>query len=171
MSVAEAKARLLALGEQSAAERKAKGPLGTLKGKAVVGGAAAALLVGLMVARPIFDKRSSGATRARHGPPSWAPRLQSLRDTFQGWREDPRKAKNVKKAAVGGISLGLVMQLARPLLPHLAQFAAAKYAQYRMTKAAAAQAIAQEEVAKAQAAAATAQRRRTEGGIGGISMQ
>jgi hypothetical protein len=168
-SVAEAKANLLAVGEQAAAERRAKGPLGTLKGKAVIGGAAAALLVGLVLARPILDKRTAPKGRRDHR--DWAPRLEGLRESFRHWKDDPHKARNVKKAAVGGLSLGLVMQLARPLLPHLAQLAASKYAQYRMTKAAAAQAMAKEQVARAEAAAATAQRKQSENGLGGASLQ
>jgi hypothetical protein len=169
-TVAEAKANLFAISEQAEAERRAKGPLGTVKGKAVVGGAVAALAIGYLVARPVFEKRETAGQerRPRSRPQHWTPRLDSLRETLRGWREDPQKARNAKKAAVGGLSMGLVMRLARPLLPHLAQFAASKYAQYRMTKAETAQAMAREQVAKAQAAQATVDRK-PEGEANGIA--
>lgn len=166
LTVAEAKVRLLAISEQAKAERAAKGPLGTLKGKAVVGGAVAALAIGLLVAKPLMDRRDE---HPRPRPRSrrrseWAPRLERIRESFGhlGGSSDAQKSRNVKKAAVGGLSLGLVMQLAKPLLPHLAQFAASKYAQYRMAKAEAAQAMATEQVAKAQAAQATVERKQAE---------
>ncbi|HYE61941.1 MAG TPA: hypothetical protein VD997_08080 [Phycisphaerales bacterium] len=164
LTVAEAKARLIAIGEQAKAERAAKGPLGTMKGKAVVGGAAAALAIGLLIARPMFagkDDEPRPRRRSR-GSREWSPRFDRFKESFGHWGGETERAKNVKKAAVGGLSLGLMMQLAKPLLPHLAQFAAAKYAQYRMAKAQAAQAAAHEQVAKAQAAQATVERKRAE---------
>lgn len=124
ISVAEAKRRLLLVGEQADAAKRARGPMGTWKGKAVVGGAAAALLIGLMVARPVGRLVARPAVK----PPK-----------FNKWWLREQRKEDVKKAAVGGISLGLVIQLLRPLLPHLTNYAAAQFLRYRMSKAAAAQ--------------------------------
>jgi hypothetical protein len=133
MSVGQAKARLLELGEQARAEKLARGPLGTWKGKAVVGGAAAALVVGLLLARPI-------ARAVRPEP----VRRGRVRQAFREWMpKDRAREQNVKKAAVGGLSLGLLMKLAQPLLPHVMNYATRRYVTYRMAKAAAEQAAGQ----------------------------
>ncbi len=124
ISVAEAKRRLLLTGEQADAARRARGPLGTWQGKALVGGAAAALLLGLAVARPVHRL----VVRPQAKPPK-----------FNRWWLREQRKEDVKKAAVGGLSLGLVIQLLRPMLPHLTNYAAAQFMRYRAAKAAAAQ--------------------------------
>lgn len=121
ISVAQAKQRLLLLGEEADARRRARGPLGTFRGKALLGGAVAVALLGLMVARPVTRLVTAPAK-----PPK-----------FNRWYRERQRTEDVKKAAVGGISMGLVIQLLRPLLPHLTNYAAARYMRYRATRAAA----------------------------------
>jgi hypothetical protein len=129
ISVAQAKARLLALGEQARAEKAARGPMGTWKGKAVVGGAVAALVVGVLLAKPI----------ARAIKPDAPPRRRMRETLHDLWPKDGAARRQVKKAAVGGLSLGLLMKLAQPLLPHVMNYATRRYVNYRMAKAAAEQ--------------------------------
>lgn len=118
ISVAEAKQRLLRLGEEAEARRLAKGPLGTLRGKAVLGGAIGAALLGM-----------AAAGRMKRGTSTPGYSLNRRLRT-------PRRTQDVKKA-VGGLSMGLVFQLLRPLLPHLANHAAAYFARVRASRAAA----------------------------------
>jgi hypothetical protein len=124
MTPEQAKARLLDFGAEWEAEKKAAGPLGTWRGKAVVGGAVGALALGLLLAGPV--KRL-----VRPSAPARVP-------SFPTWFQKQERKQDVKKAAVGGISLGLVLKLMQPLLPHIAQYASRRYATWRVGKAQAA---------------------------------
>jgi len=123
MTVAQAKARLLEYGEQITQERRAMGPMGTWRGKALAGGAVGALLIGLALAGPV-------RRLVLRPPPAQPP-------AFGKWLRKKEHRKDVKKAAVGGISLGLLFKLLQPALPHLTQYATRRYMAYRVAKAAA----------------------------------
>jgi hypothetical protein len=53
------------------------------------------------------------------------------------WRKQAHK-EDVKKAAVGGLSLAVLVPLIKPLLPHLMNYATQRYMRHRIAKAAAA---------------------------------
>jgi hypothetical protein len=121
MSVKEAKQRLQTLGEEWEAERKARRPLATLRGKVVAGGAVAALVAGLLLSGPVKRLIQAPARVPAHPP----------------WWRYPDRGRDVRKAATG-LSLGLLFKLLKPMVPHLTRYATQRYMASRIAKARAA---------------------------------
>ena len=124
MTVSEAKQRLHALGAEWEAERKARRPLATLRGKAVAGGAVAALVMGLLLSGPV--KRMFQPPARTRAQPLW-------------WRY-PERGRDVRRAA-RGLSLGLLFKLIQPMLPHLTRYATQRFMASRMARARSAERI------------------------------
>ncbi len=139
--VGEAKARLLDYGQTTARAQKAKGPTGTLAGKAVLVGAAAALLAGLIIGKPIGKmlRRKARPTRQWWRPPvrgepwhDWMMRTQGRAAAMreQAHERDERGSSGRR----AGASMPSWLRMCKPLLPLAAQYAGRWYLKRRMAR-------------------------------------
>lgn len=122
--VEDAKANLRLFAADVEAEKQARGAVGSMVGKTVIAGAAAALLVGVLIGKPIGGVLRSKISR-RSSKADW------LKGSVAGL------VGGVKSPKPRSSKLGLAMKLAKPLVPLAAQMAGRWYLKHQAAKRAA----------------------------------